>query len=125
MVISGSLAILGPGILATLSLALPTRARSIGFSVGSLWIIPGLIVLPIIGDIGDRYGIRQGMLTLAPLFLIGCLVISRSSVTILADVEQDCKATAARSEAAAAHTAGGPKLHLVRPLGGSQINRHL
>ena len=36
MVITGSLAILGPGLLASLSLVIPPRARSIGFSVASL-----------------------------------------------------------------------------------------
>ena len=45
--ISASLAIIGPGILASLSLAIPPRARATGFSVASLWIIPGLLVLPV------------------------------------------------------------------------------
>ncbi|HUW01454.1 MAG TPA: MFS transporter [Acidimicrobiales bacterium] len=114
MVISGSLAILGPGILASLSLALPPRARSIGFSVGSLWIIPGLLILPVIGGIGDRYGIRTGMLIMVPLFFIGGLVISRTKVTIQGDIEQVWKAAAARSEAAAERAAGRSKLLLVR-----------
>ena len=40
---------LGPGILASLSLAIPPRTRATGFSVASLWVIPGLLVLPLIG----------------------------------------------------------------------------
>ena len=40
-VITAMLAMLAPGILATLSLAIPPRARSMGFAVGSLWVIPG------------------------------------------------------------------------------------
>src|SRR3546814_15139992 len=75
MVISGSLAILGQGILATLSLALPTRARSIGFSVGSLWLIPGLIVLPIPGAIRARYWPRQALLPRASHFWLCALVL--------------------------------------------------
>jgi hypothetical protein len=31
-----------------------------GFSVASLWIIPGLAILPIIGYIGDHAGCAQG-----------------------------------------------------------------
>ncbi len=54
-VISASLAILGPGILAALSLAIPPRARATGFSVASLWVIPGLLVLPLIGWIADTW----------------------------------------------------------------------
>ena len=46
---TGVVAILAPGIFAALSLAIPPRARSMGFSVASLWVIPGLIVLPVIG----------------------------------------------------------------------------
>ncbi len=114
MIISGSLAILGPGILASLSLALPPRARSIGFSVGSLWIIPGLLILPVIGGIGDRYGIRSGMLIMVPLFFIGGLIISRTKVTIQGDIEQVWKSAAARSEAAMERAAGRSKLLLVR-----------
>ena len=45
-VISATLAIVGPGILVALSLAIPARARATGFSVASLWVIPGLVILP-------------------------------------------------------------------------------
>ena len=41
--ISFSVAIVGPGLLAALSLAIPPRARSMGFSMGSLWALPGLL----------------------------------------------------------------------------------
>ncbi|MBX3314534.1 MAG: MFS transporter [Actinobacteria bacterium] len=116
MVITGSLAILGPGLLASLSLAIPPRARSIGFSVASLWVIPGLIVLPIIGAIGDRWGIRYGVLMMAPLFAIGGLVVGRSRETIDRDIEQVWRSAAARSEAAAERAAGRSKLLLVRDL---------
>ena len=57
-----------------LSLAIPPRARATGFSVASLWVIPGLIVLPIIGWISGHVGIRMGMLVLVPLFIIGSLI---------------------------------------------------
>src|SRR3546814_17713727 len=38
-VIVAAFAIIAPGILATLSLAIPPRARSMGFAVASLWVI--------------------------------------------------------------------------------------
>ena len=80
-IITGALAMLAPGILAALSLAIPPRARSIGFSVASLWVIPGLLVLPIIGAIGDRWGIRWGMLVMVPIFLVGGLIIASAPAT--------------------------------------------
>lgn len=114
MVITGTLAVLGPGILACLSLAIPPRARSIGFSVASLWVIPGLIVLPVIGGIGDRYGIRQGMLVMVPLFFVGGLMIATTKRSIATDITQVWKASAARSEALLERREGRSKLLLVR-----------
>lgn len=114
MVISGSLAVIGPGILAALSLAIPPRARSIGFSVSSLWVIPGLLMLPVVGAIGDAHGIRQGMLVMVPLFLVGGMAIATTRRSIVADITQVWKAAAARSEALLARREGRAKLLLVR-----------
>ncbi len=116
MVITATLAIIGPGILACLSLAIPPRARSIGFSVASLWVIPGLIILPVIGGIGDRYGIRQGMLIMVPLFFIGGLMIATTKRSINDDITQVWQATAARSEALVERREGRSKLLLVRDI---------
>ena len=114
MVITATLAIIGPGILACLSLAIPPRARSIGFSVASLWVIPGLIVLPVVGAIGDRFGIRQGMLVMVPLFFVGGLMIATTKRSISADIAQVWQASAARSEALLERREGRSKLLLVR-----------
>jgi len=114
MVITASLAIIGPGILACLSLAIPPRARSTGFSIASLWVIPGAMVLPVVGAIGDRWGIRWGMLVMVPIFFVGGMVISTTKRTITGDIQQVWKAAAARSEALLERRAGRSKLLLVR-----------
>ncbi|HEV7720054.1 MAG TPA: MFS transporter [Iamia sp.] len=116
VVIAGSLAVLGPGILAALSLAIPPRARSIGFSVGALWVMPGLVFLPILGAIADRWGIRWGMVLMVPIFLIGGLVIASAGKSVNRDILQVWKASAARAEAAHERAAGRSKLLLVRDL---------
>jgi len=125
MVITGSLAVIGPGVLACLSLAIPPRARSTGFSVASLWVIPGALVLPVIGAIGDRWGIRWGMLVMVPIFFVGGMVIATTRRTIAGDIEQVWKAAAARSEALVERRAGRSKLLLVRGVevsyGGVQV----
>ncbi len=115
-VITGMGAILAPGIFAALSLAIPPRARSMGFSVASLWIIPGLIILPIIGYIGDHAGLRTGMLLMTPLFLIGGLILGTTKNTINSDIADVWRATAARSEVAYERAQGRAKLLLVRGL---------
>ena len=123
--IAAALAMVGPGVLAALSLAIPPRCRSVGFSVASLWIIPGLILLPVIGWIADNWGIREGMLILTPVFLIGGLVISSAGSLIGEDIQQVWTAAAARSEVALEYKRGRSKQLLVRGLdvsyGGVQV----
>ena len=104
------LAIVGPGIVASLSLAIPPRARAMGFSIGSLFIIPGLLILPMIGWIADSWGIRTGMSVMVPVFFIGGLVISTGGNVISADIEQVRRTTLARAEVLAARRRGEVKL---------------
>ncbi len=111
---SAALAIIGPGILVSLSLAIPPRARATGFSVASLWIIPGLAVLPIIGWISGQIGIRWGMTVMLPLFILGSVIIGSASRVIDGDIAQVWKAAAARSEALYQRRHGEADLLLVR-----------
>ena len=124
-VISGTLAVVGPGILVALSLAIPSRARATGFSVASLWVIPGLLILPLIGWISSHVGIRVGMLTLVPLFIIGSLILGTAQNTIDGDIAQVWQASAARSEALYQRRHGEADLLLIRNLdagyGGRQV----
>jgi ABC-type branched-subunit amino acid transport system ATPase component/MFS family permease len=115
-VISAALAVIGPSILVSLSLAIPARARATGFSVASLWVIPGLLVLPFIGWIADHLGIRTGMLVLVPLFLVGSVMLGAVGDVIVADIAQVWKAAAARSEALFARRTGRADLLIVRGL---------
>ncbi len=114
--IAMALAIVGPGILAALSLAIPARARSMGFSMSSLWVLPGLLILPMIGWIADNWGIRQGMLMMVPVFVIGGLIISSASETLPRDIAQVWTTAAARSEVAHERRQGRSKQLLVRKL---------
>jgi len=116
LVITAFVAILAPGIFASLSLAIPPRARSMGFSVASLWVIPGLIVLPVIGAIGDNFGLRYGMLLMVPIFLIGGLIIATTKDTINGDIADVWRGAAARSEVVYERAQGRSKLLLVRGL---------
>jgi MFS family permease len=77
MVIAASAAVLSPGVYSVLSLALPPRARSLGFAVSALWILPGLALYPLIGHIADTEGIRTALFGLSfPLILAGFLLAS-------------------------------------------------
>lgn len=113
-VISAALAILAPAIFASLSLAIPPRARATGFSVASLWVIPGLGVLPIIGWVADQFTIRIGMLVMIPLFIIGGLIQRSIGNVIADDIAQVWQSAAARSEAVYERRQGRSKLLIMR-----------
>ena len=78
--------------------------------------IPGLAILPLIGAIGDKWGVRQGMLLMTPVFLIGGLIISTAGNVIGRDIKQVWATAAARSEVAYERRRGRAKLLLVRGL---------
>ncbi len=116
MAIAATLAILGPGLFAALSLGIPPRARSMGFSMGALWVIPGLIVLPIVGAVSDRIGIRAGMLIMTPVFVVGGLILAGSGRVLNQDILQVWTMAAARSEVLYQRRLGRVKLVLCRGL---------
>jgi branched-chain amino acid transport system ATP-binding protein len=113
-VISAALAVLAPAIFSGLSLAIPPRARATGFSVASLWIIPGLGVLPLIGWVADQFTIRIGMLVMIPLFIIGGLIQRSIGNVIMDDISQVWQSAAARSEALYERQRGRSKLLVLR-----------
>ncbi len=119
------LAILLPGLLATLSLAIPARARAIGFSVSSWWAIPGLLLLPAIGWISDTFGTRQGMLVMTPVLAVGGLMIASGGKVIRRDIDDVWRSSAARSQALVDRAEGRSKLLVVHDLnvgyGGMQV----
>ena len=114
--IEASLAVVGPGVLAALSLAIPARSRSVGFSIGALFVLPGLVVIPVVGAIGDAVGFRYGMLVLVPVFLIGGLVVASAGSLIDADVRNVWISMRTRSEMLRARAGGELPLLAVRAL---------
>ncbi|WP_040491492.1 MFS transporter [Ilumatobacter nonamiensis] len=108
------LAIVGPGILASLSLAIPPRARSMGFSMASLWVLPGLLMLPFIGWIADSWGIRTGMAMMVPVFVIGGLIIASGGKLVNHDIIQVRTTALARAEVMNQRKRGEVKLLLAR-----------
>jgi len=116
MAVTASLAAIASGIYASLSLAIPARSRSLGFSMGAIWVIPGLIVLPIVGAISDSVGVQYGMLVMVPVFLLGGLILSTAGNVIDRDIAQVRTMAAARSEVLFARKEGLVKLLLVKDL---------
>ncbi len=124
-IISGVVVLIVPATFAALSLAIPPKIRSFGFSVAALWILPGLVVLPIIGSLADSFGIRTGLLVMVPVFTIGAIIIASAGLEIDKDIKRVWTAAAAQSEALYERNQGRSKLLLVRGVsvhyGGVQV----
>ena len=118
-------AIIGPGIFVAFSLAIPARARSTGFSVGALWIIPGLFILPFIGWIGDHWNLRVGMLVMVPLYIIGSFILGSCSSTIDGDIADVWRSQAARSEMMVRRRHGETALLMARGVNAGYGNRQV
>jgi ABC-type branched-subunit amino acid transport system ATPase component/MFS family permease len=116
VVISGCLAFVLPGVLAALSLAIPPRARSTGFSMGAVFVMSGMVTLPFIALVGDTWGTRWGITLMVPMFLIGGLVIASAGDLIMRDIQQVWSAAAARSEVLHLRREGRAKMLLARGL---------
>lgn len=113
-VIAASLVVVGPGVLSSLSLAIPPRARSMGFSIGALWVLPGLLALPLIGWIGENHGFRWGMAVMVPIFFIGGLAIASVGKVIDDDIAQVWTGAATRAQMLQERAAGKLPLLSVR-----------
>ena len=107
-------AILTPGIYAVLSLAIPPKVRGLGFTAGALFAAMGAPIIPVVGVIGDAWGIRYGILAMIPMFLIGAFIIASSGSLVEADITKVRTASLAQAEARKSRLAGDPKLLLVR-----------
>jgi ABC-type branched-subunit amino acid transport system ATPase component/MFS family permease len=105
-----------PVIIATIALINPPRVRSLGFSLVNLFILPTLLIQPIIGGLADDWGLTKGILLLCPLTLIGGVVLATSSRYIASDIDKVRTATVTMAEVRAAHRRGESKLLVCRHL---------
>jgi branched-chain amino acid transport system ATP-binding protein len=111
--VSALRALMYPALFGLFSLVIPPKARSLGFQGFAVWSLPGLVVLPVIGGIGDAVGFRWALLTLGPLYVIGALVLSTAAPSVAKDIENarewsllEARARAERIRIAAAVEAG-------------------
>lgn len=98
---AGATAVLMPGMLACISLVVPPRMRSLGFATGSVWILLGAVFLPLIGGIGDRFGLRIGLLVFLPVYVIGSLLLASAGRPINDDIKQIRESALAQAQAQA------------------------
>ncbi|HEX5265653.1 MAG TPA: MFS transporter [Acidimicrobiales bacterium] len=107
---------LTPGIFAVISLAVPPRMRTLGFATSSLWFILGVPIIPIVGAVGDRFGIRAGLLIFVPVYVLGAVLLSTAGGFLNGDIEKVRVSTLARAEVRKARMEGRARLLMIRAL---------
>ncbi|HEX6237097.1 MAG TPA: MFS transporter, partial [Acidimicrobiales bacterium] len=116
VVMAGVRASLVPAIFALGSLVIPPRVRSLGFSLGNLFIVPALAAAPIVGGLADDWGLRPAILVLVPVLLVGAALVASIAPFVVGDVDRMARANVAMAEVRKARLAGDPKLLLVNGL---------
>ncbi|HYZ98224.1 MAG TPA: MFS transporter, partial [Acidimicrobiales bacterium] len=105
-----------PVLAATTSLIAPPRVRSVGFSVINLFILPAVLVGPIIGGLADEWGLQTAILLLCPVILLGAAFISTAGRFVASDIDRVRTATVTMSEVRKARRHGEAKLLVARNL---------
>ena len=76
-----------PAIGTVIAMTVPARVRTMGFAMMAFWAIPGLVMLPVAGVVGDRFGQRWGMVVGLPLLTAGAFIIARGKDDLRRDIE--------------------------------------
>jgi predicted MFS family arabinose efflux permease len=84
--IQGLSAAIPPGVLSLVAGVLPPTVRTFGFGLTTLTFILVVPILPLLGVLGDHYGVRASLLGTAPVILAGIAVMYRMSRTVEADM---------------------------------------
>jgi len=77
---------LWPIVLALVSLTVPARARGFALSFGSLFVAMGLFANPIIALVAVNEGERWGIAAIAPLLVVGALIVASAGASVGTDV---------------------------------------
>ena len=103
-------------LFTVLSLATPARIRGLGIQTTAPWSIPGLIALPVILNLTQDLGVRQGILFFVPLVAIAGLIYASAAPGVALDIRAARAAAMADEEARRARESGRSKMLICRDL---------
>ncbi len=109
-------AVLGPGVIAVISLVIPPRMRALGFATGAVWYILGAPFGLIIAAFGDSRGIRTGLLVVIPIYLIGSFLLSSAGGPMNDDILKVQNSALTQAEARKRRLDGDPQMMVIRGL---------
>ena len=105
---------LAPAILALISLTVPARARGFALSFGSFYVALGICFAIPAGAFSDAFGIRVGIAFVAPVFLVGAIILSSAGASVNADIRAATAAAMAGEIVRQSRAAGKTKLLVCR-----------
>ncbi len=86
------------GGVAIVSLVSPPESRASAFALFEIVSLLGVIALPIVGGVGDAFGIRTGIAILAPMLFVGAFIAASAGRFANADVARIYPDHAARPQ---------------------------
>jgi branched-chain amino acid transport system ATP-binding protein len=112
------------GIYSLLSVTLPSRMRTLGFALSTVWLGFGVVVVAPGGLVGSSlaaviagtWGFRAALWLFVPLYLVGAALLRTSQRFLSADVDKLRVLEAADEAVRQARSAGDTKLLMVRAL---------
>ncbi|HUP85473.1 MAG TPA: MFS transporter [Acidimicrobiales bacterium] len=112
---AGCNAILGPGVIAVISLVIPPRMRALGFATGAVWYILGAPFGLVIASLGED-NIRHGLMVVIPVYLIGSFMLSSAGGPINEDILKVQQSALTQAEARKRRLDGDPQMMVIRGL---------
>ena len=107
---------LAPAIIALISLTVPARARGFALSFGSLFVAIGIAFAIPSGALADAFSIQAGIAAMAPVFLVGAIILTSAGASVSADIRAATAAAMAGETVRQARAAGQTKLLVCRDL---------
>ena len=107
---------LAPVILALISLTVPARARGFALSFGSLFVALGLVFNAVIAPVANSYGERTAIAAMAPIFVLGAIIVASCGASVAADIRAAAAAAMAGEVVRQARADGRAKLLVCRDL---------
>jgi branched-chain amino acid transport system ATP-binding protein len=108
-------AVLGPGVIAVISLVVPPRMRALGFATGAVWYILGAPFGLIIASLGED-NIRHGLFVVIPIYLLGSFLLSSAGGPINEDILKVQQSALTQAEARKRRLDGDPQMMVIRGL---------
>ncbi len=112
--LSASVAPMIGGVPLVMSIVMPPRMRALGFSVGSLYTLPGFPLIIWIAHLAETRSFTYAFVIMAPFLLLGAGILASGGAFVAADLARVRASALARAEAVLSRERGDAKLLVAR-----------